>query len=280
MRASRTSRYHWTAVENRGAIAAYAACVISLCSVGLAALRTPSASGPTYDDVLLHAINAGFAHLPLLGFQRILFQADLAEVVLVAGVVALWNSRHIGTLENDALRRRVVLTMAAFIPTYAISRILQHLGHRPRPIGSVSLVPLADPNSWSALQQGLSHWGSFPSDHAGLLTIAAVIAFSLAWRLGLIVTAFGTYVCLYRVAFGFHWPSDILAGVLIGTLVACAALLSEPLLIKRFDRVLAAFGDHPATANTLAVIFLGEFAVGFARLARLLSELGHGRLFH
>jgi undecaprenyl-diphosphatase len=64
-------------------------------------------------------------------------------------------------------------------------------------------------------------WSSFPSDHAVLFsTLAAglyLVSRRLGWLMGL-YTAF--FILLPRVCLGIHYPSDILAGALLGLAAA------------------------------------------------------------
>jgi len=212
--------------------------------------------------------------------QGAILTQDLSELVLVVGLVLAWNTRRIGALPTPALRRRVLLTVLAFVPTYGLARIIQHLNGNPRPINVVPLQPLADAKTWAGLQHGFTGSGSFPSDHAALSAIIAVMAFSIGRRYGWFFTIFGLYESLYRVAFGFHWPSDIVGGMLIGTCVATVALLSRPYLRPPLTRVLALLRRYPAIGGAVTIAFLVDFGNGFLRLQTVTHILVHGNLFH
>lgn len=60
---------------------------------------------------------------------------------------------------------------------------------------------------------------SFPSDHAAaLFAIVASLWFSGYKRLSLFFLGLAVVICLSRVASGLHFPSDILAGAVLGLL--------------------------------------------------------------
>ena len=90
----------------------------------------------------------------------------------------------------------------------AANQVIAHLWTRPRPftehpaLTHVLAARTTDP--------------SFPSDHAAAaFAIAfAVLAFSRRGGIGFLVAA--TLIGLSRVALGMHYPSDVLAGALVG----------------------------------------------------------------
>ena len=239
-----------------------------------------SGDGRPLDRAAVLAINAAFARLPFVRVQRELLDQDLAEMVLVAGLVLAWNADGVGVFARDVVRRRVVLAVASLLPTYLLSRTIQHLGHSPRPLEVLPLRPLTDAKIWAILHANYRSSGSFPSDHAALAAIAAVMAFSLAPKPGWFFAAFGAYASLDRIATGFHWASDVAGGVILGTAVACAALALEPRALAALERVVDLFRRYPARATTAAFLFFCEFGAGFSRVEAALRDLGLGRLFH
>lgn len=75
--------------------------------------------------------------------------------------------------------------------------------------------------------------GSFPSGH----TVKATYFFLMSWYFGIMnPVAFGVIalpILLFRVLVGFHYPVDMLGGVVIGTLIFGATFwISQPELIS------------------------------------------------
>ncbi|MGH2929294.1 MAG: phosphatase PAP2 family protein, partial [Solirubrobacteraceae bacterium] len=67
---------------------------------------------------------------------------------------------------------------------------------------------------------------SFPSDHAtASVAIATAILLRRRWEWGAIAAVFAVLLCFGRVALGFHYPTDVLAGAAIGALSAIVLAL-------------------------------------------------------
>jgi undecaprenyl-diphosphatase len=70
---------------------------------------------------------------------------------------------------------------------------------------------------------------SFPSGHAARAVMLAVLAIGWgpAW-LGVLLAAWAPLVSLARVLMGLHYPTDVIAGGLVGLLAGLAAILLIP----------------------------------------------------
>lgn len=75
--------------------------------------------------------------------------------------------------------------------------------------------------------QRLLGWSSFPSDHAILWFFLATTVFLVSRRLGIFLYFYVSLtLCVARVYIGIHYPSDIIAGGLLGVGVAQFAKVS------------------------------------------------------
>jgi membrane-associated phospholipid phosphatase len=67
-------------------------------------------------------------------------------------------------------------------------------------------------------------WNSFPSDHAVLYFSLATGIYFVSRRAGILIFCYSFFVILLpRVYLGFHYPTDILAGMFLGVSLACLA---------------------------------------------------------
>jgi len=119
---------------------------------------------------------------------------------------------------------KIVALQAVFSAILAwpiIAFIIGKLVNRPRPfeVGAVQELILHRPTY------------SFPSDHAAaLFAVAFSIWLSGYKKLAILVFILAIIISFYRVATGIHFPSDIIAGLVIGLIAA--------LLIKLMNGIL------------------------------------------
>ena len=143
----------------------------------------------------------------------------------------LWIVLSLGMLCWRPTRKAGALALAALVLGSLCTNVfLKHLVARPRPWLSLPLVPLVaerDPNS-------------FPSGHTCAAFAAGLCwARALPWRWGRAAAVIGA-VCmgLSRLYVGVHYPTDVLAGALIGALCAWAAWKACQVWEERKKRVL------------------------------------------
>lgn len=114
---------------------------------------------------------------------------------------------------SQLTQERIISTVITSGISIILARLLAHvLPFRVRPFSNPE-IGLTFPSSHESLEK----WSSFPSDHA-------ILFFCLATGIYLCSRALGSlaffhaivFVCLPRIYLGLHYPTDILAGALIG----------------------------------------------------------------
>ncbi|QHC65194.1 phosphatase PAP2 family protein [Rathayibacter oskolensis] len=107
----------------------------------------------------------------------------------------------------------------AIVLAHGLSIVLKRIVRRPRPLGEGVEVRGSAPSKLS-----------FPSSHASSTTAAAIVFAVMVpavWPLAVLVVV---AMLLSRMALGMHFPTDLLAGAVLGTLSALAVLPFLPLL--------------------------------------------------
>lgn len=135
------------------------------------------------------------------------------------GAVWVALALAIGVWRRLGLRWTLVLGVLTALTTFgadSLSFLVKDLTHRTRPfVAHPSIHPLY-----------VVHSSSFPAGHAATAFAGAVLLSTLARRLAPAFLLLAALIAYSRVYVGVHYPTDVLAGALLGALVAvCAVLL-------------------------------------------------------
>jgi undecaprenyl-diphosphatase len=142
-------------------------------------------------------------------------------------------------------RVRLLIGVATAVAAALLSRAIQFsLPFHVRPLYNAALhLKLAH----TILPGTLSGWSSFPSDHATICFGLATVILCHHRKLGLLMLAWTTVLCACRVALGFHYTTDILAGAALGIIAVAfsqriSVTVRAPALLSRiWERHQAAF---------------------------------------
>jgi undecaprenyl-diphosphatase len=166
----------------------------------------------------------------LHGFNSFLVRHDAVEdplTVYVNAAELAFLVMLVLALLHPRLRRAAVAAGLSAGLGLALAQVLARLVDRPRPF-------VAHPHAVHLFTSHAADAG-FPSDHA---TAAFAIGAALVLRhriWGTVVLVAAALLAAGRVGIGVHYPSDVLAGAVLGTLAAL--LLYAPPLRRAIDRV-------------------------------------------
>jgi len=177
------------------------------------------------DEQIFAAIQSVAGSEPL--FDRMI--SNIATNPLLKGglpMLVFWSLWFTNAGDRALVRARLIAILGVAAVALVAGRLMaSYLPFRLRPLHTADVQMLL---SFDHDPSVLSGWSAFPSDHA-------VMFFAIAggfWQVrrwagavtlvhALVAIAFG------RVFLGYHWPSDVLVGMLVG--LAFAALLLRPL---------------------------------------------------
>ena len=107
-------------------------------------------------------------------------------------------------------RMVIEATIAAFLTRFVLTATIWWLWFRPRPFLALNFVPLINQKASDS---------SFPSGHASFYFALSTIVYYYNKKIGVLFYIASLLIVLARVFVGVHWPSDILAGAVLGILM-------------------------------------------------------------
>jgi undecaprenyl-diphosphatase len=124
-------------------------------------------------------------------------------------------------------REHVAATLVLGIISIVIARALAlSLPFRVRPRFEPALHFVL-PAAWNS--SFFADWSSFPSDNAMMFATLATGLCFVSWRVGLLASLYVPLViCFPRIYIGFHYPTDVAAGLLLGFVCGYIGNQSRP----------------------------------------------------
>jgi undecaprenyl-diphosphatase len=178
---------------------------------------------------IYHAINNFVVHHSWLG-SLFKFVESYGTYLIGIAAVALWLLSRPGGDRKWKLVAGSALASAAL--ALIVNKVISSAWHRDRPYQTHDVARI-----WGARKSD----PSFPSDHASAsfgIAVAVLLIDSVA---GLLFLTLAILIAVGRVVVGEHYPGDVLAGVVIGTVcgygVVTFARPAVALLVRIFERV-------------------------------------------
>lgn len=138
---------------------------------------------------------------PSLNFVFYSFAVYLAYLMAIAIAAYLFLHQTVETVKT------LLLALLAFVlARIVIAQSIYILFNRDRPFFTYKVNSILL----------FANKPSFPSGHATSMFAIATVFFMYDWRFGLLLYAIALLTVVSRVIAGVHFPSDIIAGALIG----------------------------------------------------------------
>lgn len=154
------------------------------------------------DYKIFYALN-NFSHTKLTDALFVFMAVYFAYLVAVL-VGLYWFSIK----DRFTARKTVILAgISALLAREVFANIIRFLWHRNRPYVTYHLRDLISKTDTA---------GSFPSGHATAMFSIASIVYFYNKRFGILLYVMAVLTGVSRVIVGVHYPSDIVAGALIG----------------------------------------------------------------
>ena len=187
--------------------------------------------------------------------------------VLITLVWFLWFGRD--DASQSRRREHLLATIVGCGVALVLARMLAVLlPFRFRPVHTETLAFKLPIGTTPTLLEG---WSAFPSDHAVLFFALSSGLWFVSRRLGLFAIVYTALVIAFpRIYLGLHFPTDIIAGALIGGIVVVVAnrLLTERPWIGR----IASFADtHPQWFYSLFFLLTYQIANMFTSARSVLG---------
>ena len=187
------------------------------------------------DEYFFRAINQFAGQSNLLDDTLRWTQTDYFKTIPV--MMLLWGLWFRYPEREQEVRERIVAILLLCLPIMLAARVAASFlpfSYRPLHLPGFEINLAYDQNVLL-----LDGWSSMPSDHAALFFALAAGFLTISRVAGLLAGALALFfICLPRIYFGWHWPSDILAGALMGGFVML-------LFVSQFDRFVRWTGIVP-----------------------------------
>lgn len=177
-----------------------------------------------FDYPLIALINGVAQISPIL--DRAVVEFLMLDTVKILPIVTAVLVAALMQRSNDDINRTFVISLGGAFLALLVARIAQNISERPRPIFADVpgfRIPVGTEIDIPA------DWSSFPSDTAALGFALAVAVLLRSRPLGVVCLLWALLVTsLPRVYAGYHYPSDMVAGGVIGAVCVLAVAYFPP----------------------------------------------------
>ena len=238
---------------------------------------------------ILNAIDHGLVILlnawiggSVSGFSTALWVSEhLPWLVAAAVLAALWFSGEPGAIPTRSgartridNRRLAMMMFAALLVVLGLCRAIQSTVDRTRPLAEVGLNVPIDEDGWNSFRNRVGTEGAFPSSSTAVSLVIVVALFAVKRSLGLVSVVGCLVLSIFCIGVGLSWPTDVLAGAMVGILSGCSALMLIPLVRRALDVILMRFEYDPALMYSVSFLVMFDLSQQFSGLRAALKLIG------
>ena len=152
------------------------------------------------DLYLFQAINGLAGKYPFLDYLGIFFAEYLGYVLIAILAVFLFKDF------KKYFKMAAGTFAAAVLARFGFVELIRFIVPRSRPFVDNTVNLLLNHEASS----------SFPSGHAATFFAISAVVYSFNKKLGIVFLVASCFISIFRVFCGVHWPSDVLAGAIVG----------------------------------------------------------------
>ncbi len=172
----------------------------------------------SFDASVIEAFTALWQRTVILDWGAVFFATYLPFALVIAAIVLFFR--------NPSWRVRLWYILATALSVLLargfFTELVRFVYARPRPFVELRFPPLLN---------GFDPSPAFPSGHAAAFFALAFVMLFIKRRWGYWFLGFAVLNALARVYAGVHWPTDVIAGAIVGCLsagIVWFALLRNP----------------------------------------------------
>lgn len=211
------------------------------------------------------------------GFNRLVYFLQGAYFVKGFPILgALWYFWFRDDNPNLRTRRIVLGAFIACLLALLFARFINNVApYQPRPFANEALAMTTYAGLPIAQLEGMRDVNTFPSDHGAMFVSLAMGIYLISRKAGIAAFIYvTTLILLPRLYLGLHYPTDILAGALLG--VGCTAVICHRRFMRSYEnRLMGSLAAYPAGFQTLLLLLTFELGVMFIDVRGLIKVLTH-----